>query len=183
MMDKEQQLLDSALNLFTEFGFHATPTSKIAKDAGVSNGTLFHYFPTKEVLILKLYEEIKKQLNVHLEKSIPVDAPLKQTFKVYFKKSIIWALENQKEFDYIQQFINSPFITMVDISDTAVTGNHHKLIEQGQEKGELVNLPSQLILALISNTVIAVYSFLKGNNQNQKEILQKSFKQFWKLIT
>ena len=59
-MDKREQILLAALKLFTEFGFHGTPTSKIAVEAGVSNGTLFHYFKTKEALILALYDYVKK---------------------------------------------------------------------------------------------------------------------------
>jgi AcrR family transcriptional regulator len=65
-MDKREQILASALRLFVEFGFHGTPTSKIAKEAGVSNGTLFHYFATKEDLIKELYISIKNELNQFL---------------------------------------------------------------------------------------------------------------------
>jgi AcrR family transcriptional regulator len=40
--------LAAALQLFVAFGFHGTPTSRIAAQAGVSNGTLFHYYKTKQ---------------------------------------------------------------------------------------------------------------------------------------
>jgi AcrR family transcriptional regulator len=39
-LDKKEEILKTALKLFVEFGFHATPTSKIAKEAGIANGTL-----------------------------------------------------------------------------------------------------------------------------------------------
>ena len=42
-MDKKKQLLETATKLFVERGFHATPTSAITKEAGVSAGILFHY--------------------------------------------------------------------------------------------------------------------------------------------
>jgi AcrR family transcriptional regulator len=42
-MDKQQEILSAALQLFVANGFHGTATSKIAKEAGVANGTLFHY--------------------------------------------------------------------------------------------------------------------------------------------
>src|SRR5207253_913024 len=37
-------------------GFHATTTNKIAEIAGVSIGTLYHYFPTKEALVQAIVE-------------------------------------------------------------------------------------------------------------------------------
>ena len=58
-MEKVDKILEAALQLFTSKGFHGTPTSEIAKTAGVANGTLFHYFKTKEELINNLYLHVK----------------------------------------------------------------------------------------------------------------------------
>ena len=50
-----EKILDTALRLFTLYGVDATPTSRISKEAGVSTGTLFHYFPDKDKLVGALY--------------------------------------------------------------------------------------------------------------------------------
>lgn len=44
------ELLDAALDLFVEKGFAATRVEEVAARAGVSKGTLFLYFPSKEEL-------------------------------------------------------------------------------------------------------------------------------------
>jgi AcrR family transcriptional regulator len=44
-------LLDATENVLAERGFVATTTNHIADEAGVSIGTLYHYFPSKESLI------------------------------------------------------------------------------------------------------------------------------------
>ncbi len=44
------ELLDAALDLFVEKGYAATRSEEVALRAGVSKGTLFLYFPTKEEL-------------------------------------------------------------------------------------------------------------------------------------
>ena len=56
---KKTAIAGAAARLFTERGFHGTPTSLIAREAGISNGTLFHYFPTKEELINFAYFDIE----------------------------------------------------------------------------------------------------------------------------
>jgi AcrR family transcriptional regulator len=43
LTDKKKAILAAALALFTERGFHGTPTSLIAQDAGVATGQLFPF--------------------------------------------------------------------------------------------------------------------------------------------
>ncbi|MEY4122627.1 MAG: hypothetical protein RLZZ457_1465 [Pseudomonadota bacterium] len=56
------ELLDAALDLFVEKGFSATRVEEVAARAGVSKGTLFLYFPSKEDLFKAVVREnIAKQ--------------------------------------------------------------------------------------------------------------------------
>lgn len=48
---RPQELLDAALALFVEKGFAATRAEEVAARAGVSKGTLYLYFPSKEELL------------------------------------------------------------------------------------------------------------------------------------
>lgn len=47
----KNKILDAALKLFAERGFHNTSISQITKEAGVSKGLLYNYFQKKEELI------------------------------------------------------------------------------------------------------------------------------------
>jgi AcrR family transcriptional regulator len=55
--DRPGELLDAALELFVEKGFAATRSEEVAARAGVSKGTLFVYFPTKEELFKAVVRE------------------------------------------------------------------------------------------------------------------------------
>jgi len=48
---RPQELLDAALTLFVEKGFAATRSEEVAQRAGVSKGTLYLYYPSKEELL------------------------------------------------------------------------------------------------------------------------------------
>lgn len=48
---RPQELLDAALDLFVEKGFAATRSEEVALRAGVSKGTLYLYYPSKEELL------------------------------------------------------------------------------------------------------------------------------------
>ena len=50
-MSKKEAILNAAIDLFAERGFNATPTSAIAKTAGVAEGLIFHYFRNKNGIL------------------------------------------------------------------------------------------------------------------------------------
>lgn len=55
--ESRRRILDAAEELIAENGFDATPTARIAKQAGVPKGLVFHYFPTKIDLLTALVSE------------------------------------------------------------------------------------------------------------------------------
>jgi len=54
---RREQILETALKLFAERGFDATSTRQIAKEVGVAEGLIFHYFPTKASLLTAILED------------------------------------------------------------------------------------------------------------------------------
>jgi AcrR family transcriptional regulator len=73
-----QQLSDTATQMFLERGFDAVRVTEIAEACGVSEKTVFNYFPTKESLILDRLESTVASLTGLAEPGIsPVDAALR----------------------------------------------------------------------------------------------------------
>ena len=60
---RPQELLDAALELFVEKGFDATRSEEVAARAGVSKGTLYLYYPSKEELLKAV---IRQQLSTEI---------------------------------------------------------------------------------------------------------------------
>jgi AcrR family transcriptional regulator len=54
---RSEQILETALGLFAAQGFDATSTRQIAKEAGIAEGLIFHYFPTKASLLTAILED------------------------------------------------------------------------------------------------------------------------------
>ena len=50
--DKREQLVETALELFSREGFHSTGIDRILAEAGVAKMTLYHHFRSKDELIL-----------------------------------------------------------------------------------------------------------------------------------
>lgn len=56
--DRKAAILDAALHVFAEEGYHSASISKVSKKAGVSKGLMYNYFESKEDLLHKLLNEI-----------------------------------------------------------------------------------------------------------------------------
>ncbi len=58
--DRKEQLLDVATHLFAKYGLEGTTTKDIAKAAGVSPGLLYHYYASKEELLLSVVKRFSE---------------------------------------------------------------------------------------------------------------------------
>ncbi len=71
---RKSQIIQAALGLFLEHGYYGTKTSQISRRAGISEGLLFHYFPTKEILLEELIniglEGMRMPVQIHAESGL-----------------------------------------------------------------------------------------------------------------
>ncbi|MEV7289583.1 TetR family transcriptional regulator [Streptomyces sp. NPDC093252] len=56
------QLLEAAATVFTTTGYTAASTNAIAREAGVSPGTLYQFFPNKEAIAIELGERLVREM-------------------------------------------------------------------------------------------------------------------------
>jgi AcrR family transcriptional regulator len=71
-----QAILDAALGLFAERGFERMTVAEIAVAAGVSEATVFNYFPTKEDLVYSRMEAFEERLLAAVRDRSPDQTPL-----------------------------------------------------------------------------------------------------------
>ncbi len=60
-MSRKETILEAATVLFARKGFSATPTSAIAREAGVAEGLVFHYFKTKKGVLLCILKDVTER--------------------------------------------------------------------------------------------------------------------------
>ena len=63
---RRRQLLDVALDIFAERGFHSTSMDEVATAAGVTKPVLYQHFPSKRALYVELLEDVGNQLLAQL---------------------------------------------------------------------------------------------------------------------
>lgn len=67
---KYNQIIEAAVEVIAENGYHASQVSKIAKKAGVADGTIYLYFKNKEDILVSMFEVKMGQFIEQISKSI-----------------------------------------------------------------------------------------------------------------
>lgn len=103
---RQEQLLEVAAQLFAHHGLEGTTTRDIAREAGVSPGLLYHYYPSKEDLLLAVVghldptTRIRELLEGHEERNaVEVLPRMMAGLSVLFgeRRDLIWLLMRAAE--------------------------------------------------------------------------------------
>lgn len=168
------------------YGFHGTPTSLIAKEAGVANGTLFHYYKTKDELIVALYVQIKKTMGMCIMAEHDANAPIKERCKKYYVAALTWGLENSVEFQYIQQFGNSPYVQLLPADLQEQSQSWMNVIKEGIKVKLIKPLAPEYITSILSSHLYGVNQYILSagiNGAARKKLINESFDMVWEMIS
>jgi AcrR family transcriptional regulator len=75
---KTNLILDSALKVFSEKGYHETRLEDIAAAAGFSKGSLYNYYEDKEEIFLNILIRMHEKILEVLKNEIREDRPIKE---------------------------------------------------------------------------------------------------------
>jgi AcrR family transcriptional regulator len=95
-MTNKELILDTALQLFGEQGYDGTPTSQIAKQAGVSEGLIFRHFGNKSGLLTAIMEAGMAHIAATMESySRPATDP-REAILQHIERSLTTIQEQEK---------------------------------------------------------------------------------------
>ncbi|PSB23058.1 TetR family transcriptional regulator [filamentous cyanobacterium CCP1] len=182
--DKREVILQAALELFAEFGFHGTPMPLVAERANVGAGTIYRYFDSKEALANAVYQRAKLLLYETLVKDFPEDLPARQQFHVFWQRLINFAIENPLAFQFLEFHDH---VSYLDESSQAVAA---KLWEPGCSFFEKTNqqqitkpMPPKLLIAIVWGmfTGIVKVSY-RGHFELDPEVIAQTERACWEAV-
>ncbi|HHL4082548.1 TetR/AcrR family transcriptional regulator [Burkholderia sola] len=91
--DKHEAILAAAARALAEDGATAT-TARIARLAGVAEGTVFTYFETKDALLNALYVSLKADMREAMMTGFPEHAPAEQAVRHAWNGYVSWGVAN-----------------------------------------------------------------------------------------
>jgi AcrR family transcriptional regulator len=179
--EKKAAIFKATMQLITKYGFHGTPMSKVAKEAGVAAGTIYHYFDGKEDLINQLYGELKEQMGAALMNEVYATASVKEQFFSFWLNLYSYFYHNPEEFWFLEQYANSPYISSTVREENA--RYYQPVIDflaAGIEQGELREIDLDLLVSLVYGSVVSTAKLaLSDDVEMTDEMLQDAVKSSW----
>lgn len=108
--DRRQAILDAALTVFANHGYHSASVSMIAKEAGVSKGLMYNYFESKEQVLLTLVNDLFDTV-VELLKITPGEVLTRERFIELIDVSIDIAVKEPQRWKLYMSLAFQPEVT------------------------------------------------------------------------
>ncbi len=156
--EKRQQIIDAASELIVEQGIEKTSLTDIAKAAGMSKGSLYYYYATKDDLIFDITETHINQISNNLFEIIEnnrADANWEDLLKILYERILQAETRGRLHLYLIQQSLNGNWELAERFRKKY--GEWNRLIREGFEQIESANSGHTILSSLV---VAALDGFL-----------------------
>jgi AcrR family transcriptional regulator len=180
--DKRDAILSAAIQVIAEQGIGA-PTSRIARVAGVAEGTLFTYFDTKDALFSQLYLEIKAEMREVMMATYPKAANLETRTRHVWNTYVNWGVaQPDKRRTLAQLSVSGRISEQVKIAGMQAFADVHTMIQESIAKGALRDLPPAFITAILGSLADTTMDFIARDPAQADRYRTAGFEAFWHAI-
>jgi len=167
MKYQPSDILEAAVRLLDRDGVGVS-MAKVAEEAGVSNGTLFHYFGTKQDLLDQLYEWLKADLVAAIG-DVPGDLPATEQLRALWMRTISWVRRYPARHRVSQLLRGAGVVSAASVErGEAMFARFIAILADAQATGALSDLPlSYLGENLVAQLDVAARSELTEEQCSQ----------------
>lgn len=166
MTPKQLKIVEAAIDLIAEKGYHATSTSEIAKRAGVAEGTIFRHYKTKKDLLISIVIPSLTNFAAPLYAEQFVEEVFEQSYE-RFDDMLYHFIKNR--FAFAQT--NLPLIKILfqelafhqeiqtaiqTIFTKKIYPKLNRILNYFKEKGQVQDLPNESIIRMIIPTILGL---------------------------
>lgn len=157
--DKRQRILDAALKVFASHGVHGTPVPPIAREAGISVGSLYRYFDSKEALVNTLFQETKQLLAQQLLTDLNFQKLDRSLFESIWQRLCAFARQQPDAFRFLEMQDHHSYLDEASLaSERQLLMPLRQLIELAQQAGLLGNhLRPEAAMALFWGAFVGLF--------------------------
>src|ERR1700722_8702611 len=180
--DKRTAILEAATEVVAVLGVSA-PTAKIAKGAGVAEGTLFTYFANKDELLNRLYLELKMDLRDAMMTDYPAGKSLSDRIRHVWDRYVGWGSAHPLKRRALRQLAVSDRITE---ESKKLLGDAfevvHDVMRECAAGGALRHQPPSFVSAIMSALADTTMDFIAREPAQAKRYTKAGFDAFWKAV-
>jgi len=182
---KEKRILESALLLFSQRGFHGTAVPEVAKHAEVGAGTIYRYFENKEDLVNAVFRHSKNKLKQYLLNGVQVNTELRDVFHQFWGQLVRFAHENPTDFHFLELQDHAPYLDQTSKQlELEVLTPIWMFCVQGRKQGVVRDMPEEALIAMIWGAFVGLMKAQTlGYISINEETLEQAEVTCWDMLT
>ena len=174
--EKRKAILRAALEVVAGEGLGA-PTAKIAKKAGVAEGTIFTYFADKDALLNALYVDLKTDLARAMGKRFPAGARARERGRHLWSCYIRWGAADPLKHQALRQLSVSERVTEASReAGRKCLGQFSQVLEEVSRDGGQSDFSGAVMNALADTTL----DFIAREPGRARHYTRMGFEAFWR---
>jgi AcrR family transcriptional regulator len=179
--EKRQALLQSAVREIAEAGLGVS-TAKIAKGAGLAEGTMFTYFASKNDLLNELYIDLKSETYRLIHLNFPHQAGLRERAQHIWTEYLHWAIEKPEE-RKVSVLLNLSAVISAATRDqvNAERGTVAQTLGELDERGAFKDLPPGFASSSMLAMQEAVMEMAAKKPRQKAKLVEQAFNAFWRM--
>jgi AcrR family transcriptional regulator len=174
--------LSAATSVIASQGLGAA-TAAVAKEAGVSNGSLFLYFDTKSMLMNELYVGLKTEMGAAAIAGLPAESEPREQVHHMWTQWLRWATTNPEKRRALAQ---------LEVSDEVTADSHHtvrqgfsgiaELLERSRANGPMQDAPLSFVLTLTTAIAEATIDAMIREPADAEAHSRVGFDAIWRVL-
>lgn len=183
--DKRSAILDAALELFVERGFHGTAVPLIAERAKVGAGTIYRYFANKEALVNELYREWKSAISTFVLRDFPAKATPREQFAHAWKQMCTFVDAHPRVYAFLELHHHAAYLDDESRAvEKRVVDFAGSVIMAGQAKGLVRPGEPVMLMSLLHGAFVGLVRFRReGRISWTPEALEIAEQACWDLLS
>jgi AcrR family transcriptional regulator len=180
--DRRNAILSAATRVIASQGLGAS-TAAIAKEAAVSNGSLFVYFDTKAALVNELYVALKTEMGTVATAGLPVESEPREQLLHVWTQWLRWATTTPEKRRALAQLEVSDEITAESHRTvSSAFGGIADLLERSRAGGPMQDVPLSFVLTLISAIADAAIDTILDEPAESEARSSAAFDAIWRVL-
>lgn len=156
--NKRKLIMEAAVQVFSQKGYHRSKMEEIALAAGIGKGTIYEYFPSKLQLLQEIMEQSSSMYDHILAKDINISLSIEDSIRMLIEGHLRFCQNNRELTALI--FADTDILDE-DLKNWARQDRRKKeeylqsLFAQAIQNGEILSLDTKLLSIILNGILLA----------------------------
>jgi TetR/AcrR family transcriptional regulator, repressor of fatR-cypB operon len=183
----QRAVLETTLNIIIRKELQATSMALVAKDSGVSTGSIYHYFKSKEDIVNELYNAIVIFNGEHVREGLSQGGTIREKFESGWSRVIDLGNKYPEGFQFIEQYSFSPYIRD-EVKQSVYKGGWcepmNKLYEEAVRQKLFIPMNPQMMVQMhYGSFVYMLKAHLHGIIELTGESVREAIRSCWSAVS